>query len=113
MSPNVIPCVWIIASILVVFGALICERKFKVPEIDLLASIGDASYVIYLIHTPVVQIVKVQKWLPVGSQIVAAVFVCVTLGLGLQPLEKKIVRYTRQRLNQGLAAVMVFIPIAK
>jgi exopolysaccharide production protein ExoZ len=101
---------WIIASILVVAGALTCENKFEVPKIELLAAIGDASYVIYLIHTPIVQIAKVQRWLPIPAQAIVAVGICVTVALVFLPIERRVVRYTRQRLSHGLEAARIHLP---
>jgi exopolysaccharide production protein ExoZ len=103
--------IWVVASILIVAGALICENQFKLPKIKSLATIGDASYVIYLIHTPFVQILKIQHWLPVFFQITIAVATCVIASLAALPIERMIVRHTRLRLSQGLELASTYVSI--
>jgi exopolysaccharide production protein ExoZ len=104
---------WVPASILVVAGSLTCERQLKVPKIVLLGMIGDASYIIYLIHTPIVQILKVQHWLPIPIQISVAVVICVAASLAALPIERMIVRFTRVRLNQNVQAACAFFETGK
>jgi exopolysaccharide production protein ExoZ len=104
---------WVPASILVVAGSLTCERRLKVPKIVLLGLIGDASYIIYLIHTPIVQILKVQHWLPTPIQTSVAVLICVSASLAALPIERTIVRYTRARLSQNVEAARAFLATGK
>jgi exopolysaccharide production protein ExoZ len=92
--------IWIAASVMIVAGVLTCENQFKLPKIGPLASVGDASYIIYLIHTPIVMLAKLQHWLAIPGQIVIATTICVTAALIALPLERWIVRYTRERLNR-------------
>jgi exopolysaccharide production protein ExoZ len=102
MPERWLTCTWIAASILIVGGALICERQAKIPKMRLLATVGDASYIIYLIHTPIVQVMKVQQWLPAPVQIGAAVLICVVAAIVALPLERLVVRRTRLWLSRLL-----------
>ena len=43
---------------------------------------------------------KLQHWLAIPGQIVIAITICVTAALIALPLERWIVRYTRERLNR-------------
>jgi exopolysaccharide production protein ExoZ len=110
-SARLVEVTWVPASILVVAGSLTCESQLKVPKVILLGLIGDASYVIYLIHTPIVQILKVQRWLPIPVQIIVAVVICVAASLAALPIERIIVRYTRVRLSQGLVLASTYVSI--
>jgi peptidoglycan/LPS O-acetylase OafA/YrhL len=65
-----------------------------------LATVGDASYIIYLTHTPIVQVMKVQQWLPAPVQIGAAVLICVVAAIVALPLERLVVRRTRLWLSR-------------
>jgi exopolysaccharide production protein ExoZ len=100
MSERWLTCTWIAASILIVGGALICERQAKIPRMRLLATVGDASYIIYLIHTPIVQVMKAQQRLPAPVQIGAAVLICVAAAIVALPLERLMVRRTRAWLSR-------------
>lgn len=110
-SARFVEVAWVPASILVVAGSLTCDRRLKVPKIVLLGLIGDASYIVYLIHTPIVQIVKIQRWLPIPIQISVAVVICVAASLAALPIERRIVRYTRLRLSQGLELASTYVSI--
>jgi peptidoglycan/LPS O-acetylase OafA/YrhL len=81
-------------SISIVGGALICERQAKIPRMRLLGTVGDASYIVYLIHTPIVQVMKAQQWLPAPVQTGAAVLICVVAAVITLPLERSVVRRT-------------------
>jgi exopolysaccharide production protein ExoZ len=100
---------WIAASLLIVGGALTCEARFKIPKIKVLAVIGDGSYIIYLIHTPIVQIVKAYPALAPQIQVIIAMLVCVTVAVLLLPLERLIVKHTRLKLNQVVELVLAYI----
>ena len=101
MAPVGRPGIWIAASVMIVAGVLTCEGQFKLPKIGPLASLGDASYIIYLIHTPIVMLIKLQHWLAIPGQIVIATTICVTAALIALPLERWMVSYTRERLNRA------------
>jgi exopolysaccharide production protein ExoZ len=100
ITPTGRPGIWIAASVMIVTGVLTCESQFKLPKIGPLALVGDASYIIYLIHTPIVMLIKLQHWLAIPGQIVIATAICVTAALIALPLERWIVTYTRERLNR-------------
>jgi exopolysaccharide production protein ExoZ len=101
------PGVWIAASVIIVAGVLTCESQFKLPKITPLASVGDASYIIYLIHTPIVMLIKLQHWLAISVQIVLAIAICVTAALIALPVERRIVSYTRERLNRAWKSFLI------
>ena len=100
--------IWIAASVMIVAGVLTCESQLKLPKIGSLALVGDASYIIYLIHTPIVTLIKLQHWLGIPGQIVIATTICVTAALIALPLERWIVSYTREKLNR--AFLFIFRP---
>jgi exopolysaccharide production protein ExoZ len=101
------PGIWIAGSVMIVAGVLTCESQFKLPKIAPLASVGDASYIIYLIHTPIVMLIKLQHWLAISIQIVLAITICVTAALIALPLERRIVSYTRERLNRAWKSLLI------
>jgi exopolysaccharide production protein ExoZ len=100
-SSSILIETWIAASLLIVAGALVCEHGFKIPKIALLATAGDASYIIYLIHTPIVQIMKAQQWLAVPLQLIVATLICITAAILSLPIERSTVRYTRLGLSRA------------
>jgi exopolysaccharide production protein ExoZ len=90
---------WIGASVLIVASALIWEGQVQIPKIVPLAVVGDASYIIYLIHTPVVMLIKSQHWLPLPIQIIGAIIISLTAAVLALPFERWLIRHTRIGLN--------------
>jgi peptidoglycan/LPS O-acetylase OafA/YrhL len=95
---------WIVTSAMVVGGALSCEGQFEIVEIPMLVMTGDASYLIYLIHNPVLSFFRLQAWLWWPLQLAGALAACVCAAVGLLPVERFVVRFVRVRLRGLLEA---------
>jgi exopolysaccharide production protein ExoZ len=85
--PELITFSWAFPAMLIVAGALIGEQRHAVPRIRIAALTGDASYLIYLIHIPIVQVLVELHWLPVSLLLVTAMLLCIAVSIALLPVD--------------------------
>lgn len=90
--------IWNVASLLVVGGGVFLDER--APHIRALRTAGDASYLVYLVHTPIVAAVRTMLPVPTAFQAIVAVALTFLIAWRLLPAERRVVQWTKALLTR-------------